>query len=117
MDRRSRRFQLRMYGLWAVLMLVAAVALSGCGTTGEQYAGVNYGEVTTSDGEHWIVAGGKNGNGVSLEITATPEGGRTVKWTAENYDASTMFAQAMDAQNERYDRIVNLLLTLVGPKP
>jgi hypothetical protein len=89
-----------------MLSILALIALAGCAN--QQYAGVNYGEVTTPGGEHWIIAGGKDETNVSFEVTR-PDGTKAT-YSAENADASTVMAEMVKLQTQQ----MQMMQTLMG---
>jgi hypothetical protein len=89
--------------------IIAAGTLAGCAN--QQYAGINYGEVTTPNGEHWIIAGGKNETNVTFE--ATRPDGTTAKYTAENADASAVMAELVKVQAQQM-QMMQALMGLVS---
>jgi hypothetical protein len=88
------------------LSVLALIAVAGCAN--QQYAGVNYGEVTTPSGEHWIIAGGKDETNVTFE--ATRPDGTTAKYTAENANASAVMAEMVKLQAQQ----MQMMQTLMG---
>jgi len=87
------------------LLVAAVLAVGGC--TNQQYAGINYGEVITPDGEHWIIAGGKDETNVSFKVTR-PDG-TTADYHADNADASTV----INAMTEQYSRLMAQSLQMI----
>lgn len=87
------------------IIIVALLAIGGC--TSQQYAGINYGEVTTPDGEHWIIAGGKDETNVSFKVTR-PDG-TTADYHADNADSSTV----IKAMTEQYSRLMAQSLQMI----
>lgn len=91
------------------LSVLALMALAGCAN--QQYAGVNYGEVTTPNGEHWIIAGGKDETNVSFEVKRTD--GTKVTYSAENASGSAVMAELIKLQGQQ----MQMMQTLVGLVP
>ena len=90
---------------------IIALLLSGCAN--QQYAGINYGEVVTPDGEHWIIAGGKDEQNVSFEVVR-PDG-TTARYSAENADASTVIKAMADANARMVETVAGILQRLAPP--
>lgn len=90
--------------------LIALTALAGCAN--QQYAGVNYGEVTTPSGEHWIIAGGKDETNVNFEVTR-PDG-TTASYHADNADASSALKAALEGNAAIMTQMQNTLNLLIA---
>lgn len=109
---------LRPYGLiFGALFVGALLMVGGCSqlsTTGENFAGVNYGEYHSAEGERWIIAGGKDGTNVSLKVEV---GDKTITYSADNLDATSVLAQANKAQQERIDALTTFILSTISPVP
>ena len=67
-------------------ILVALSAIAGCAN--QQYAGINYGEVTMPNGENWKIAGGKEETNVSFKVTPSAAGNLLVHVGAARGDHS-----------------------------
>jgi hypothetical protein len=98
----------------------AVVTLAGCSgprfmnTDSANFSAINYGKYTGANGDQWELAGGKDGTGVSLEIVKGADGSTMVKWTAENYDATTVLAkmnERLAAERDAALRAADLLIT------
>lgn len=112
--------QLVRLWLWLIGVIVIALALGGCtlfSTTGEEYAGVNYGKYCKTDGTCWEIAGGKDGTNVQFHAKHNVDGSAEVTLSADNYDATSVLAQANKALAERLAVMTDLLLKLAGPAP
>lgn len=90
-------------------MLLPVVALTACAN--QQYAGINYGDVTLPNGEHWVIAGGKDETNVSFEVVRAD--GTTARYSAENADASTVIAKLAEIQAQQ----LQILSQLIGRIP
>jgi uncharacterized lipoprotein YajG len=92
--------------------LLGILALAGCAS--QQYAGINYGDVTLPNGEHWVIAGGKDETNVGLDITRNADGSATTSYHADNADASTVIkaqADAMATMMQSLQQTMQLLVT------
>jgi hypothetical protein len=97
------------------LVIAAFGLLAACAN--QQYAGVNYGEVMDPNGEHWIIAGGKDETNVKFEVKR-PDG-TVATYSAENADASTVIKQMatlVEAQTQALSGALAALLARV-PAP
>jgi hypothetical protein len=117
---------LREQGLVKYIVIGCGVALgaamvAGCSgpramnTDSDNFAGINYGIYKGADGSTWELAGGKDGTGVSLKIVKQADGSTMVEWTADNYDATTVLAQQLVKERERYDAALRAAGLLVTP--
>lgn len=98
-------------------LFVATLLLVGCTTVSDDYAGVNSGTYTNEQtGEAWDFKGGKDGTGVSFEVTTNPDGTKTVKYSAENLDATSRAIAAAEARQKRLDKLTDLLINFMAAK-
>lgn len=95
------------------LAILAALALAGCAN--QQYAGLNYGEVIAPNGEHWIIAGGKDETNVSFEVKRAD--GTTATYHADNADASTVIKAMTDQYSAVMTQMLSIVKALVPPAP
>jgi hypothetical protein len=94
-------------------ILVALLAIAGCAN--QQYAGINYGEVTMPDGENWKIAGGKEETNVSFKVTRAD--GTTAEYTAENANGAAVLAEMAKIQAQQLDILTGLLLKVPAAAP
>ncbi|MFZ1744107.1 MAG: hypothetical protein WAT93_14745 [Pontixanthobacter sp.] len=93
------------------LLFLAGIGIILAGCANQQYAGVNYGDVTLPNGEHWIIAGGKDETNVSFEVKRAD--GTTAKYVAESANASAVMAEMVKLQSQQ----MQMMQTLVGLVP
>ena len=93
------------------LSAVALTALAGCAN--QQYGGINYGDVTMPNGEHWIVAGGKDETNVTFEVTR-PDGTKA-RYSAESANSSVVLAEMAKIQAQQLQLLGALLAKVPGP--
>jgi len=94
-------------------ILVASLAIAGCAN--QQYAGINYGEVTMPNGEHWKIAGGKEETNVSFKVSRAD--GTTATYSAENANGAAVLAEMAKIQAQQLDILTGLLLRVPAAAP
>lgn len=107
-----REFLFKFGRLWMCLLGIVglAVLLNGC--AGTYYGGTNYVAVDTGS-EKWKVVGAKDENNVSFSVETKPDGSRTVMYSAESSDASTVIGKLA----EQNAALVRMLLQTARPTP
>jgi len=95
--------------------LVVALVLLVAGCANQQYAGINYGEVTMPNGENWKIAGGKEETNVSFKVTRAD--GTTAEYTAENANGAAVLAEMAKIQAQQLDILTGLLLKVPAATP
>lgn len=95
------------------IAILAALVVSVGACANQQYPGVNYAEVTLPGGEHWLVAGGKDETNVNFEVTTSPDGSRSVRYSAEEASASAVIAKMAEQQSQW----IRLITTVLSPRP
>lgn len=102
-----------------ISIIVALALLGGCSalsTTGQDYAGVNFADVTLPNGEHWLVAGGKDETDTTFTIERAS--GDKVTYTTAYADATTPLSKVIEGQAARQERLISLLLQVINvPAP
>jgi PBP1b-binding outer membrane lipoprotein LpoB len=94
----------------SLFFLIALVVLAGCAN--QQYAGVNYGDVTLPGGERWIIVGGKDETNVEFEVTRAD--GTTARYSAENANSSVVLAEMAKVQAQQLQILSELLSKIPG---
>jgi len=94
-----------------IFIVVAALGLLGA-CANQRYAGINLGEVTTPNGEHWLIAGGKDETNVSFEVKR-PDG-TTATYHADNADASTVIKALAEANAAQFQALNQALTSILA---
>jgi hypothetical protein len=90
--------------------LIFILMLSGCANW--QYAGLNYAEVTGSNGEHWIIASGKDQTNTKLNIERDVNGNVVAIYSSEKEDATAALKAAFDSLSNTIAKLTEFITSL-----